>query len=124
MLKNDESDHYKHYDSEKTQWTCLAAFALLLSIAGLIIFLVMRPEMPSKLMITLFTTQIIVAGISRLTFFARGKHQNHLAIILVTIASLIVIVFIMVFINFCIVPLIKDFANFSSLNLQRLPQSL
>lgn len=113
MLKNDKSDYYKHYDSEKTQWTCFAALALILSIVSLTIFLVMRPQMiASKLMIILFVTQFIAAGIVRFTFFARRKHQNQIAIILVTITSLIIAAFIMVFFNFSILPIFKDLADF------------
>ncbi|MBW8036021.1 MAG: hypothetical protein FVQ79_10410 [Planctomycetes bacterium] len=112
MLKNDESDHYKHYDSEKPQWTCFAAFGLILSIVSLIILLVFRPEMTSKLMISMFVTQLAAACIIRLTFFARGKHQNQIAIILATVTTLIIVAFVIVLANFYILPIYKDFANF------------
>jgi len=113
MLENDESDHCKHYDSGKTQWTCFAVFALILSIAGLTIFLAMRPQMiASKLMIALFVIQIIAAGIVRLTFFARNKHQNQIATLLATVTTLIIAAFAIAFVNFSILPIFKDLANF------------
>lgn len=112
MLNNDRSDHNEHYSTEKVRWTCFAAFALILSIAGLAIVLAVSPPLASKTMVTLFVTQAIAAGIVRLTFFARTKHQNLIAIVLVTITSLAVAAFIAVIACFHILPIYKDFANF------------
>lgn len=108
MLKNDEPGHY---DGENTQWICLAAFGLALSTTGLAIFFVLRPELASKSMIILFITQIVAAGIVRLTFFARKKHQSRIAILLVTIALLVMAMFIVFFSQIYILPLYKDFIN-------------